>query len=75
LAETLQGLDLAGCGVYVGVSSGAFIAAGLANGLSPKSMHRMFIESDAADDPFEPGLLLRLALGEYADRLASLPDC
>ena len=36
-------------------------------------MHRMFIESDAADDPFEPGLLLRPALGEYASRLASLP--
>ena len=73
LGETLQGLDLTGCGVYVGVSSGAFIAAGLANGLSPKSMHRMFIESDAADDPFEPDLLLRPALGEYANRLASLP--
>ena len=73
LGETLRGLDLTGCGVYVGVSSGAFIAAGLANGLSPKSMHRMFIESDAADDPFEPDLLLRPALGEYANRLASLP--
>jgi predicted acylesterase/phospholipase RssA len=34
----------------------------------------MFIESDAADDPFEPGLLLRPALGEYADRFASLPE-
>ena len=74
LGEALRGLDLMGCGVYVGVSSGAFIAAGLANGLSPKSMHRMFIESDAADDPFEPGLLLRPALGEYASRLASLPS-
>lgn len=73
LAESLHGLDLTSCGVYVGVSSGAFIAAGLANGLSPKSMHRMFIESDAADDPFEPDLLLRPALGEYVYRLASLP--
>ncbi len=73
LGETLQGLDLVDCDVYVGVNSGSFIAAGLANGLSPKSMHRMFIESDAADDPFEPGLLLRPALSEYAGRLASLP--
>jgi NTE family protein len=73
LSETLRGFDATGCDVYVGVSSGAFIAAGLANGLSPKSMHRMFIESDAADDPFEPELLLRPALGEYANRLASLP--
>ena len=39
-----------------------------------ESMHGMFIESDAADDPFEPGLLLRPALGEYAYRLASLPQ-
>jgi len=73
LGEALRGFELTGCGVYVGVSSGAFVAAGLANGLSPKSMHRMFIESDAADDPFEPELLLRPALGEYAYRLASLP--
>ena len=73
LAEALDGIDLTDCAVYVGVSSGAFIAAGLANGLSAKSMHEMFIESDLADDPFEPDLLLRPALGEYASRLASVP--
>jgi NTE family protein len=74
LGEALDGFDLTACGVYVGVSSGAFIAAGLANGISAKSMHEMFIESDLADDPFEPDLLLRPAFGEYASRLASIPD-
>jgi NTE family protein len=74
LGEALAGIDLNDCGVYVGVSSGGFLAAGLANGLSPKAMHEMFIESDTADDPFEPELLLRPALGEYASRLALVPQ-
>lgn len=73
LDEALLGLDLADCDIYVGVSSGSFIAAGLANGIAPRAMYRMFIESEAADDPFEPDLLLRPALKEYAQRLASLP--
>ena len=74
LDEALLGFDLADSDVYVGVSSGSFIAAGLANGIPPRAMYRMFIESDAADDPFEPDLLLRPALKEYAQRLAALPQ-
>jgi len=73
IGEALDGFDPTDCDVYVGVSSGGFIAAGLANGLSAKSMHEMFIESDTADDPFEPELLLRPATGEYATRLALIP--
>jgi len=73
LDEAFDGLDLTDCGVYVGVSSGSFIAAGLANGLSARSMHQMFIESEAADDPFEPDLLLQPAFAEYARRLISIP--
>jgi NTE family protein len=74
LEEALVGIDFIDCDVYVGVSSGSFVAAGLANGISPRAMHRMFIESEAADDPFEPQLLLRPAVGEYLQRLASLPQ-
>jgi predicted acylesterase/phospholipase RssA len=37
-------------------------------------MYRMFIESEAADDPFGPELLLRPAVGEYLQRLATLPQ-
>ncbi|MFI5011556.1 MAG: patatin-like phospholipase family protein [Hyphomicrobiales bacterium] len=73
LDEALVGLSLADADIYVGVSSGSFIAAGLANGMAPRAMHRMFIESETADDPFEPDLLLRPALKEYLQRLASLP--
>ena len=74
LDEALVGIDFANCDVYVGVSSGSFVAAGLANGISPRAMYRMFIESEAADDPFEPKLLLRPAVGEYLQRLASMPQ-
>ncbi len=73
LDEALLGLDLADVDIYVGVSSGSFIAAGLANGISPRAMHAMFIESESAEDPFEPDMLLRPAVGEYLQRLGSLP--
>jgi predicted acylesterase/phospholipase RssA len=73
LDEALVGLSLTDCDIYVGVSSGSFIAAGLANGIPPRTMHRSFIESDAADDPFEPELLLRPAVQEYKQRAATLP--
>lgn len=73
LDEALEGLELTKCGIYVGVSSGAFLTAGLANGITPREMYEMFVESHAADDPFEPEILLRPAIGEYGRRLASLP--
>lgn len=74
LDEALVGVDLVDCDVFVGVSAGAFIAAGLANGITPRAMHRMFIESAAADDPFEPDLLMHPAIAEYVKRLALLPQ-
>jgi len=74
LDEALAGINFTDCDVYVGVSSGSFVAAGLANGITPREMYRMFIESEAADDPFEPELLLRPAVKEYLQRLATLPQ-
>ncbi len=74
LDEALSGFDPTDCDVQVGVSSGGFIAAGLANGLTPQAMYRMFIATEAADDPFEPGLLMRPALAEYGHRLRTLPE-
>lgn len=73
LQEALAGVDLTACHVYVGVSSGAFLASGLANGLPPRAMYEMFVESEAADAPFEPDILLRPAIGEYGRRLSELP--
>jgi predicted acylesterase/phospholipase RssA len=74
LAEALDGLDINDLHVYVGVSSGSFIAAGLANGITPHQMARMFIESESAEEPFQPGILLKPAFGEFWMRAASVPS-
>jgi NTE family protein len=74
LSESIDGLDFTRLDVYVGVSAGAFVAAGLANGISPHRMIRLFIESeDDEDDPFEPATLLRPAWRELAQRAAVAP--
>ena len=73
LSEALEGVDFNELDVYVGVSSGGFIAAGLANGLTPERMRHMFIESDTAEEPFVPELLLKPAFREYAMRALSVP--
>ncbi len=74
LEAALKGIALTKCDVYVGVSSGAFVAAALANGISPSEMHAMFVLGRSHRDPFEPGLLLRPAFGEYLQRLMRLPE-
>jgi predicted acylesterase/phospholipase RssA len=74
LSEALEGLDFNDLDTYVGVSSGGFIAAALANGITPAQMCRMFIESDPEADGFEPELLMRPALREYGQRIAALPS-
>jgi predicted acylesterase/phospholipase RssA len=72
LAESLRGVDLNGLDVYVGVSSGGFVAAALANGISPAQMYRLFI-AEGRDAALTPALFLRPALGEFWRRAASLP--
>jgi predicted acylesterase/phospholipase RssA len=73
LADSLDGLDLNRLDVYVGVSSGAFVAAALANGISPAQMYRLFID-DGGDAGLAPELFLRPALREFARRLGLLPQ-
>lgn len=73
LSEALDGFDFNELDAYVGVSAGGFIAAGLANGLSPAYMYRMFIDSDSAAVPFDPEMLLKPAFGEYARRAGTVP--
>ena len=72
LSDSLAGIDLNDVDVYVGVSSGGFVAAALANGISPTQMYRLFID-DGADASLSPALFLRPALGEFARRGLSLP--
>ena len=73
LADCLRGIDFTDLDVYVGVSSGAFIAAGMANGISPAQLSHMFIESDTAEERLDPSILLRPAYAEYLARARSLP--
>jgi predicted acylesterase/phospholipase RssA len=72
LAESLDGVDCNELDVYVGVSSGGFVAAALANGISPAQMYRLFID-DGADAALSPALFLRPAFGEFARRALSVP--
>jgi len=72
LADSLDGIDLNDLDVYVGVSSGGFVAAALANGISPAQMFRLFID-DGAEATLSPGLFLRPAFGEFARRAMSVP--
>lgn len=73
LSESIDGLDLTRLDVYVGVSAGGFLAAGLANGLSPHAMVRLFVETEASDTPLDPAALIRPAWGEIGHRLAQAP--
>ncbi|HSI57501.1 MAG TPA: patatin-like phospholipase family protein [Ideonella sp.] len=73
LEEALPGLDFTALDAYLGVSAGGFIAAGLANGLSPRQLCEAFIENRESDDVLHPSLFVRPAWGEFAQRLASLP--
>jgi len=72
LADSLEGLDLNRLDAYVGVSSGGFVAAALANGISPAQMYRLFI-ADGADAALKPEIFLRPAFGEFGRRLSKLP--
>ena len=72
LADSLDGLDLNRLDAYVGVSSGGFIAAALANGISPAQIYRLFI-ADGADAALKPEIFLRPAFGEFGRRLAAFP--
>lgn len=71
--EAVEGLDLTALDVYVGVSSGAFLAAGLANRMDTATMTRVFITGDRDDVQFRPDAFVRPAVLEYARRAMSFP--
>lgn len=72
LSEALDGIDFNEIDTYVGVSSGGFIAAALANGMSPEKLAHMLVEDDT-EEVFDPDVLLRPAIGEYFRRAISIP--
>ena len=71
--EAMDGLDLTRLDCYVGVSSGAFLAAGLANRMSTAEMCRIFITGTSDDAEFKPDIFLKPNLAEYLRRAATLP--
>ena len=82
LDESLVGLDITGLDHYVGVSAGGFIAASLANGITPRELLSSFILNDVTDrrpgeatstDHFDPSWLMAPAYGEFARRAIMLP--
>lgn len=73
LDQAVDGLDLTALDVYVGVSSGAFLAASLANRIDTEQMCRIFITGDANDVHFNPNDFVRPALREYLRRAAAAP--
>ena len=72
LSDSIEHLDFGTLDVYVGVSSGSYVAAALANGISPAQMYRLFIDN-GKDAALRPELFLRPALREFRRRLTALP--
>jgi predicted acylesterase/phospholipase RssA len=71
--EALEGVEMTALDVYVGVSSGAFLASGLANRLDTAEMCRIFLTDVTDQERFRPEIFLRPAMGEYAKRVAAIP--
>lgn len=73
LDEALIGLSLNRCGVYVGVSAGAFLASCLANGLSTAQMCRAILKEVPGEHPFVPEIFFQPAIREMGRRLLRTP--
>jgi predicted acylesterase/phospholipase RssA len=74
LQESLKGIDFTKLQHYVGVSAGGFIAAGLANGITPLQLFSLFIEDRKKQtEAFDPAWLLTPAFSEFFTRSLRLP--
>ena len=73
LHEAIEGLDLNSLSQYVGVSAGAYLAAGLANGFTPHQMVRMFVEAEDSQNPIAPETLLKPAYKSLWKAAAAVP--
>lgn len=73
IQDAIAGFKANALDVYVGVSSGAFIAAGLANRLSPAEMGHIFLTSESHEARFRPDLFVQPALFEYLRRALRTP--
>ncbi len=75
LQESLIGIHFNRLQHYVGVSAGGFIAAGLANGITPMQLFTLFIEDRKHQtEAFDPAWLLKPAFAEFFSRSLLLPE-
>ena len=72
IEEAFDGFQLTELEMDVGVSSGAMIAAGLANGFDTADMGLVFIHNASNEMKFSPALFLMPAFREYARRIAAV---
>ena len=73
LDDALDGIDFNDVPVTVGVSSGAFVGASLANGITTAQMVRSVVGDEPGEHPFRPDLFLSPAFGEYLRRGLRVP--
>lgn len=72
--EAIHGVHMHDLDIYVGVSSGAFLTASLANRITTSQMARVFMSTPEAEYAFRPEQFLRPAFSEYLKRLTTVPD-
>jgi len=74
LQESLNGIDFTRLQHYVGVSAGGFIAAGLANGMTPRELCTAFIDNhEETAESIDPSWLLTPAYDEFVRRGLMFP--
>ncbi len=73
IEDSISPLEITELDVYVGVSAGAFIAAGLANGIDLRKMAKIFAFSKKTETPFNPDHFLQPAYKDYVLNLAKTP--
>jgi len=75
LQESLKGIHFNRLQHYVGVSAGGFIAAALANDITPLQLFALFIEDRKHQtEAFDPAWLLRPAFSEFFSRSLLVPN-
>ena len=73
LEEALEGVEFNNVDIYVGVSAGAVVTAGLANGFSPAKMCQVFIRTDSEAFPLDPAHFLKPAISQYVKGMRAAP--
>jgi len=72
--DSISPLKVTKLDIYVGVSAGAFIAAGLANGIDLRQMAKIFVFSKKHETPFNPDHFLQPAYKDYLLHIAKTPS-